>query len=849
MSKKVISISLKVLGTLFVLILCAGIGIQLFFGDSVKGFVVKTINERAATKILVAGDITFSLLEHFPYVSVNLNKVRIEDSFHSKTDLLNVQKISVQFNIWNLLTGDNTISKIAAYEGLAHIYIDKRGKGNYFILKDSESGDDSKVNINKIMLHKVECVYHDEYSNQHYDFLIKGATLSGNFSSSQFDVSTQSELFFHHLLINETDYASEKDIKIKGGIKVDTKLGLYQIQSTRLTVNNSEFKVSGKVKDEEKHLLLDLFISGAESGIADVGALLPNAYSDYLQNIKTKGSISFTGTIKGNLSRKENPEVLFTFNIKNATIAHRESKQKIESVNMQVTFSNGTKRSWNHSIISIHNAQAVFGNAPVRFNLELSQLKNPYLSVQLDGTFRIAALAALFGKAKYEELDGILKVEHFMYRGYLRDIKSKQALTQSEGFIQLSDVRFKNENILLEHVQSIIELRNDIVGINLLKGVFQGSAFNISGELNHFIPVLLRILNDRTYQLSKAYFVNLTIETGSLNTQMIPLSGNNESNDSTAFLSRLVKCAAGVINLQTESFTHRKIALNQITCKANFSSERFYINSIKFNAWKGVLSASGSVDLSKEDVVVLESAIQAANIDIKEVFTAFENFDQQTLTDKQINGILNTSLTLKAYWINSIFQPDKLQVLADVTIQKGELVGFKPLYALSRFVKLNELEDIRFTKLNNQISIKNKTVFIPSTIINTNALNLEITGTHTFDNIIDYNVKLNLLQLMSNKFKNNNSFDPDAAEKDPSGLLNLYLSLKGPADNPTIKYDKQSVKLVIKESMKQEQQSLKDALKKEFNKQQQVQQQEQIKDWEPPQEYELIEFEEDSVPK
>ncbi len=849
MSKKVISISLKVLGTLFVLILCAGIGIQLFFGDSVKGFVVKTINERAATKILVAGEITFSLLEHFPYVSVNLNKVRIEDSFHSKTDLLNVQKISVQFNIWNLLTGDNTISKIAAYEGLAHIYIDKRGKGNYFILKDSESGDDSKVNINKIMLHKVECVYHDEYSNQHYDFLIKGATLSGNFSSSQFDVSTQSELFFHHLLINETDYASEKDIKIKGGIKVDTKLGLYQIQSTRLTVNNSEFKVSGKVKDEEKHLLLDLFISGAESGIADVGALLPNAYSDYLQNIKTKGSISFTGTIKGNLSRKENPEVLFTFNIKNATIAHRESKQKIESVNMQVTFSNGTKRSWNHSIISIHNAQAVFGNAPVRFNLELSQLKNPYLSVQLDGTFRIAALAALFGKAKYEELDGILKVEHFMYRGYLRDIKSKQALTQSEGFIQLSDVRFKNENILLEHVQSIIELRNDIVGINLLKGVFQGSAFNISGELNHFIPVLLRILNDRTYQLSKAYFVNLTIETGSLNTQMIPLSGNNESNDSTAFLSRLVKCAAGVINLQTESFTHRKIALNQITCKANFSSERFYINSIKFNAWKGVLSASGSVDLSKEDVVVLESAIQAANIDIKEVFTAFENFDQQTLTDKQINGILNTSLTLKAYWINSIFQPDKLQVLADVTIQKGELVGFKPLYALSRFVKLNELEDIRFTKLNNQISIKNKTVFIPSTIINTNALNLEITGTHTFDNIIDYNVKLNLLQLMSNKFKNNNSFDPDAAEKDPSGLLNLYLSLKGPADNPTIKYDKQSVKLVIKESMKQEQQSLKDALKKEFNKQQQVQQQEQIKDWEPPQEYELIEFEEDSVPK
>lgn len=851
MQKKAVSIILKIVASLLVISLLAGIGIQLLFSDSLKSLVIKTINERASTKIYVNGEISFSIFEHFPYVSVNLKNVRIEDTFQSKTDLLNANKISVQINLWNLLTGMNTISKVAVYDGRCHIRIDKRGRGNYFIFKKTEGTEDSKVNINKILLHKIECTYNDEHSNQYYELLIKGASLSGNFSASLFDLSLQGEMFIHHLFVNHADYATNKDVKIKGGIRVNNNNSEYHIQSMRITINESDFKISGKIQDEEKYLRLDFFISGAESGLADVGALLPNEYSVYLQNIRTKGRISFTGSIKGKLSAKENPEVLFIFDVKNATIAHRESNQKIESVNMQIKFSNGTQRSWNNSTISIKNAQAVFGNAPIRFDIELNQFRNPYLMFNIDGTFRLTSLTALFGKSEFDELDGLLKVENLRYRGYLRDAGSKKAFTQSEGKIILSHARFRKDAFSLENVESTIELQNDVIGINYLTGNLQDCSFSINGELNHFMPVLFRLANDKNYNLSRAYLVNLNIETGALNTQQLLASTHSMSQDEgqATFIPRLIQCAAGTIQIRMQSLTHRKIILTDLSCRSNFSGERFYFNHLKFNAWRGNVSADGSVDLSKDDVIHLESVIQANNIDIREVFTAFENFDQQTLTDKNINGILNTSFTLKAEWVRGVFQPDRLQVLADVTINKGELLKFKPIYALSRFVKMEELEDIKFTKLNNQISIQNKTVFIPSTIINTNVLNMQITGTHTFENIIDYNVKLNLLQLMSNKFRNNHSFDPDAAEKDPSGLVNLYLSLKGPADNPVIKYDKQSVKSVIKDNMKQEQQTLKDAIKKEFNKQQQLHQQEQIKDWEPPQEYELIEFEEDSVPK
>ncbi len=832
------------------LFLIAAICLQLIFSDSAKQFVVKTINDRAATKIHVGGSIDFSVLGHFPFVSVDLNKVRIEDTFGSKTDLVDASKVSVQINIWDLINGTNTISKVLVTDGRAFIKVDKRGNANYFIFKKTDGTTVESVHINKIILKKVEADYNDEFNNQHYQTVLKEATLSGNFSNTQFDLSMSGDLFFHHLWVNGTDYATNKDIQVKGGITVNTETSTYKILSSKITVNSSDFIINGTVKDNNAHLFLDLFVSGAESGLADIGAILPNDYHRYLTNIQTKGKLSFTGTIKGKLSRKENPEVLFIFNVNNATVAHVNSKQQIEKVNLQAKFSNGSKRSWSDSYIKIQQGSAEFGKAPVRFDLHMSRFKNPVLQINLDGTFRLGVLAALLDNNQFDKLDGIITFQNFRYRGAAIDVNSKSAFTQSEGKIILQDVLYKNSVLELNSCNGVIELKNDIIGVSQLRGILNGTTINVNGEMNHFIPVLMRVLNDKNYRTPKSYFVNMNIETGDINSNIFyPTTNSNTiSPDSTAILDRLLRCAAGTLNINVQSVTHQKLFASQLASSINFNNEKFYFNNLKLNTLKGSITANGSIDLSQDQFVHLDATMQVTSIDIKDVFTAFENFDQSSLTDKNINGILTSSLSLEALWYKGVFQADKLQVLADVSISKGELIDFKPMYALSKYVKIDELKDIRFTKLTNQISIQNKTVFIPTTVINTNALNLELSGTHTFDNYIDYNVKINLLQLLSNKFKNSNTFDPDAAEKDPSGLLNLYLTLKGPADNPDIKYDKRSVKTVIKESMKQEQQSFKDALRKEFNQQQQSQQKEIIKDWEPPQEYELIEFEDDSIP-
>ena len=839
---------LKIVSGISVFILVVLIAIQMLFGKTIKEFVVNTINSQVTTKIIVSGGIDFSVFSNFPYVSVELNKVRVKDTFGSEADLLYAEKVSVLINLWNLFNGTNTISRISIQDGSLSVKVNKSGKANYLIFKDAANGPSRSIHITRLLLRKIELDYDDKYNAQHYTGVLKDIKLSGDFASTQFDLKLQGAFFARHILINNTDYATNKDLEFDGGIRIDMNTGEYKINKTTLSVNSSAFNISGLVKNQTQNMQLDLFITGAKSGIADIGSILPNAYQHYLSDINTDGTISFTGTIKGNLSRKENPTVQFIFDVNDANINHKSSKQQVEDVHFKAVFSNGTKKTWSDSKLVINRGKASFGAGPVQFDLMINRLSNPIIQLNLNGTFRMGAITALIDNAELKQIDGVITVNNLRYSGTIKEMQTSNALMQSEGTITLKDIVYVNNSLSVKQLEGTIEFNDDIIGINRLSAELNGSQIILSGEVNHLLPTVIHVLKNPHHYVPNSYFVNVNIETGPITYETIATGSSDQAkqNDTSKMMQRLLRSAAGLIKLKSQSISYNKLLLTSIQSDITISNSQLYVANFKLNTLKGSVSGSGRIDLSRQDVVDLNASVTLQEIDIKDVFHSFENFNQYVLTDKNINGILNTTFTCKAIWKDGIFISDQFQSVADITITKGELIDFKPIYALSKYVKIDELKHIQFSKLTNQITIKNETITIPNTVIYTSALNLELSGTHTFNNYVDYAIKLNLLKILSNKFKSDSSFDPDATERDASGLINLYLTVKGPADNPEVTYDKRTVKQVIRENMKKEQEVLKDVLRNEFSGHKQTI--EEIKDWEPPTEYELIDFEADTMP-
>ena len=158
---------------------------------------------------------------------------------------------------------------------------------------------------------------------------------------------------------------------------------------------------------------------------------------------------------------------------------------------------------------------------------------------------------------------------------------------------------------------------------------------------------------------------------------------------------------------------------------------------------------------------------------------------------------------------------DKITAKSSFTIEQGELIKFQPMFALSRYLKGADLQNIKFSTLKNTIEIKQQKIYIPTMEIKSSALELTASGTHSFDNIVDYKLELLLSQITGRKVKEMNTEFGTIAD-DGLGRSKIFLTMKGPMADPKIKFDSEAVEEKIVDDIKKENKNLKGVLNKEF---------------------------------
>lgn len=182
------------------------------------------------------------------------------------------------------------------------------------------------------------------------------------------------------------------------------------------------------------------------------------------------------------------------------------------------------------------------------------------------------------------------------------------------------------------------------------------------------------------------------------------------------------------------------------------------------------------------------------NLEVSTLFGQADNFGQEVLTNRHLKGQLNTKVTIYAYWDEKgAFFMDRLLVLAGIGISDGTLRGFEMLQDFSDFVHIRDLREINFVDMQNFLEIRNRRLYLPVMFIRSNALNLTISGEHSFDNEIAYYLKVNAAQVLADRFrKHDPSLKPKLARQ--SGFFNLYYAMLGTLDDYNITAARQRVR-------------------------------------------------------
>ena len=803
---------------LFVIIAGGIFIIGYYYQNEVKDLVVAELNKKLNTKIIIEGkDIDFTVLKNFPYASVDFKNVKALDANESnkKDTLFKAGKISFQFNIVDVFKKKYGIQKLKIDDVDLKISIDKNGNDNYHFWKpNSDTGTTAfSFELEKIILTKIRLSYTDYKAKQNFDVLIKKSILSGKFSNQKYSLETTSDFFMNQIIINKTTFLRKKNIHAELDLFVDNTMPSYKIKNGKIKIENLLFELFGNVITANDQPIVNIGIRGKNMDIKSVLSLIPNQYKGRITDYESTGEFYFDATVKGSVTKNKVPQINAEFGIKNASITQVKDNIVLHNVNLKGRYSNGNKANSENSLLELDKFSATINKDSISGELNLRNLDKPTVSAKIKANMRLEEIQKFIKIDTIETISGQLKID-VSFTGDEKEFNSTnyQNITTS-GSLMLSNtnIKLKNNALIFANINGDFNFNNNDLGVNGLTGNVSSSDFELKGFFRNCVSYILKKNQDITVEATLV----------SKNINLDELLANKEDNHSSKSKYKLKFSEHINVNLSSEiqHLQFRKFEAVNIRGIIKLKDKKMTVDPITFSTMNGSITTSGLVDGSDSTKLLVTCFSEVSKINISKMFIAFENFGQTAIKDKNIKGIATAKIQFA-----SVFSPeldmdmDKLYAGIDLTVENGELNNVEAMKSLSRFIDLKELESIHFSTLKNQFEIKKQVITIPKMEIKSSAINITTSGTHTFDNKINYKIKLSLNELLAKKAKKakkeNNEFGEVA--DDGLGRTDLFLSMTGTVDNPIIKYDSKSAMQKIKQDLKIEKQTLKTILKEEF---------------------------------
>lgn len=810
---------LIVFSVLLVLILGSGIVISSIYEEDVKSYMLSKINERLNTRIDVK-EINFSVLKKFPYASLEFNDVSADEvtKNEKKGTLFSAQSVYLQFNIIDIINENYIIKKIHVENGLLNIKIDKKGNNNYQVWKEvpDSSANDFNLALSSLQFTNFTLYTVNDYKNLDFSIEANSLHLSGDFSSVKYKLTTTADLFVHQFNEGGQSVMKEKSIKVNTSFSVNQEQKLYEVENGELSIENLSFGLNGNIKETENGANFNLKINGNDIAIEDAFSLFPASQRAKLLTYKSKGVISFKSTIIGELSAQHTPGIEADFEIKNGTITEGNSNISLSNINTKGSFSNGKGNRINTTKLSLSEFNSVFGAGKIAGNYTITNFENPYIEFNSEANIDLNQARNFFRIDTLETATGQLQI-NINYSGYIKELNNIQAKDlqklNASGNAQLKNADFKlvNHPVKFEQLNGVFQFNNNNIKIDSLNGKLNTNKFNIKGKFNNLLAFL--------FLENEPLTVYGTIEASKLALDELLLRDETSIKDSVYTLSIpkniTFKCVTAI-----DTFTFRRFKATNVKGNLNISKGVLTASNVSFNALQGnIYNTNFVLDASENNRVTMTSSAQVDEIDMNQLFYEFENFGQEYFVQENIKGKATITIQFASLWDSHLtLNKDLLYVLADLSIKKGELIDYKPLLAMSKYIEVDELKHIKFNNLTTQIEIKNQLITIPKTFIRSSALDVDVAGTHSFDNEIDYQFRVLMSDVIWRKAKSKKKENTEFGyiEDDREGKMSLYLRMTGTVDDYKIGYDSKGVKEKWKQDLKEEKKTVKQLLNSEF---------------------------------
>jgi hypothetical protein len=775
-------------------------------GKVLRSILISQLDEQLNVQATVNA-VNLNGLRTFPNLSLELTNVRIKESTsHYNQNLLSAQRVVVKFNPLRLLSGNNEIDKIELTGGAVRLYTDGKGVTNFQIFKtDSSNNSSLDIELKHVEMNRFRCIYVDESQGQSLNFETDKLVFSGKFKDDNFQLKTKGDGLFDHLTLGGVDYVIGKKIRADLALDIDQKINAYHIEKGQIGMDNLLLDVTGDVLLVGSEPDLDLSFSGNSIDIQSVVSVLPNNIAYTLRDLKSAGQIDVEGKVVGRFTDDGWPDIDVKFGFANASIRSKKLGLTCQKINLTGSITNPESTKVD---LAIDLKELNLKKSSISGSVNVKDLSKPNVSFALKGLLDFNDIKGLMTDNKEDELSGKTL---FNLEGKLPYSDSTESIdisgSQIKGDIEIRDAAFaSNEDAIIKNLFGKARINSEKLSNVEIKGEMWHNDVDFTGKITNWQSYIaqqkrLEISGDlKSKYINLGYFIDTT-----------------ESSDTNS----LISIDLGVdtdLELEVTEFLWSNLKTKNLSGKLLWNEKGMVFRNLVFDAWGGTNQLDGELIQTSENFELHSTSI-SEKIALEELLTDFKNFDQTEFTPEILQGKLTTTVDLHMLFDRQFdVIEDSLVAIADMLIQDGRLKNYQTMESLSSFVDLEDLQDIKFKKLQNTIEIKERTIFIPSMAIENNAMNVEIAGTHNFDNYMNYRLKIRVTELLANKSGWVKRKKERQLEENTDGGLSAYILMVGTPDDLKIKYDRKAVKEKIKNGVKKERQQFFKDLKKELKR-------------------------------
>ena len=809
------------IGILVVLMIGLLVAIAYLFEDEIKKYALEKLNAQLTVPVDVE-EIDLTLLDKFPQASLRFTNAYIPDirDTNDIDTLIFAENIYLNFNIWDMIDGNYQVQEIDVDNSILKVGINEKGEENYVIWqKDTSSAENQfSFKLEEVEFSDLNFSYLNEQSDQLISFFSDEFYFQGNFTNSSYNLACNSELFINKFDDKEVTYISNKNSNLDLNLNINSDSSLYTINKGDLEIEDLAFKVSGRYSNIEDSSYLDLFVRGFQIDLESSYSIFPQKFFSKLIDYKSIGKVDFESRISGRIDKEHTPEVKADFSLIDGSLTEKNTGAQLSQINLTGSYESSNKRGVQQ--VNIPDISAAFGSDRITGSLSVENFNKPKISTKLSGSTQLELIEKFFNSEYIDILKGKTEFDIDLSTTILdpENInKGTIRISKAIGNIHFQDGVFKSmgSHIRLSDLEGSISLQGKNAKINQLNGVLIEDEFKSSGYISNLWP----------YVLTPNEHLSLSLN---LNSKHIDLDRILDSGESSGESEPLHLPERLNLKIQTslDELKYGKFTASKFKAKTAMQDHKIKVSNVYFKANKGSYNGKAELEELGSNQFFLHLDVNASKVDISNFFEEMDDFGQSIVTYKNIKGTTSTDLSL-AMALDGFMNIDlnRLIASAKIKVKDGELIEQPTLLDIADYLGENaitkrvlkidkfkkKLKTVKFDDLEQNIIVKDGKIEIPRMTVSSNVMNIGITGTHSFDDVVDYHFNFRIRDVLLNK--NEDEFGPII---DDDLGVRLFLHVYGPLSNLNYKLDKEEKKLKRQKDIEEEKKELKSILKDEF---------------------------------